>query len=838
MSSISRVPGKAALSLATKTLVALSAAVLPALAVAVVLGYVLITSVGEAKLEFERADLASRRLTEIRVLFEKEHGLIARLPAELDLKMVDRYERQLDIVDRSIAIEIAGLARGGEIVSRHTLDELRNTRRGMRETTARLLEATRSFAQTTGTELVRDWEDRAQVLRILLDSAGANAQRVIAQARMRLQASSQHAWRLTPLALLGALLSVALGIWLIRRQFIRPVTALTDHVLRIRDTGDLDLRRDEWMLARHDEIGTLSRSFDLLIAELADARHRMIAWSEAEIRTHYERLDAAINSMPLGLCMFDREQKLIIANRRYAELYGLDPGLLQAGVPLRAFLEQRAALCTDGDPADYVNKRLAVASMREPWYVTNTLRDGRIVAISHLPLANGGSIAVHQDVTEQRKAEERVAYLAHHDTLTSLANRARFREELSDALQGLGEGDTLAVICLDLDQFKAVNDTLGHPVGDMLLREVATRIQACLRPEDIAARLGGDEFAVIVMGGEPVSATTLAARIVRELGEPFTIEGHHIVVGASVGIAIAPHDGREPDHLIKNADLALYRAKEDGRGTYRFFEAGMDERMQARRALELDLRRAVAEGEFELFYQPLVRLASNEISGFEALLRWRHAERGLISPAEFVPLAEEIGLIGHIGAWVLRTACAEASEWPRDMKVAVNLSPVQFRKETVVLDVIAALGASGLSPRRLELEITESVLLQETEATLTTLNQLRGLGVRISMDDFGTGYSSLAYLRKFPFDKIKIDRSFTRELPAKADAIAIIRAVAGLGNTLGIVTTVEGVETIEQLQTVRHEGCTEVQGYLISEPRPAHELPELMRRHALGRSVA
>jgi predicted signal transduction protein with EAL and GGDEF domain len=329
---------------------------------------------------------------------------------------------------------------------------------------------------------------------------------------------------------------------------------------------------------------------------------------------------------------------------------------------------------------------------------------------------------------------------------------------------------------------------------------------------------------------QPVGATTLAARLIREISEPYVVQGHQIVIGASVGIAVAPNDGTDPDRLLKNADLALYRAKEDGRGTYRFFEAGMDAKMQARRELELDLRRALALGEFEVFYQPLINLETNRVSGCEALLRWRSPGRGLVAPGEFIPLAEEIGLIHAIGAWVLKQACTEAAGWPEDMKIAVNLSPVQFKRGTVVLDVIVALGASGLAAHRLELEITETVLLQDTEATLSILNQLRALGAHISMDDFGTGYSSLSYLRKFPFDKIKIDQSFIRNLSDRPDSIAIVRAIAGLGRTLGIATTAEGVETEEELAKVRAEGCTEVQGYLFSMPKPADELRALLRQ--------
>ncbi len=434
------------------------------------------------------------------------------------------------------------------------------------------------------------------------------------------------------------------------------------------------------------------------------------------------------------------------------------------------------------------------------------------------------------DVTERKQAEARIAYMAHHDALTDLPNRVLFNERLNELLTRVRrERESLAVHCLDLDHFKGVNDTLGHPIGDELLKTVALRLGKCLRDTDMVARLGGDEFAVIQFPlGDPNEASELATTLIEVVSKPYEVHSHEFVVGASIGIALSPGDGDTSDALLRNADMALYRAKAEGRGTAHFFEPEMDRRIQARRMLELDLRKAFANSEFELFYQPLVNLQANAVAGFEALLRWRHPERGMIAPADFIPLAEEIGLIVPLGEWVLRQACTEAMRWPPDLKVAVNLSPAQFRNRGVVQAVMTALAYSRLAASRLELEITESVLLGETEANLATLHQLRGIGVRISMDDFGTGYSSLSYLRSFPFDKIKIDRSFVKELSERPDCVAIIRAVAGLGLSLGIATTAEGVETAEQLERVRAEGCTEVQGYLFSPPRPACEIGALI----------
>jgi diguanylate cyclase (GGDEF)-like protein len=436
---------------------------------------------------------------------------------------------------------------------------------------------------------------------------------------------------------------------------------------------------------------------------------------------------------------------------------------------------------------------------------------------------------LQEETVERARAEAQITHMAHHDALTLLPNRVRFRENLKQDLLRARPEQPIAVLCLDLDDFKAVNDTLGHPIGDALLKSVAQRLTGCLHETDTVARLGGDEFAIVqVAGAQPVAATVLAQHLIESMAEPFEIEGHSVVIGTSIGIALAPNDGSDPDELLKNADMALYRAKAEGRGTYRFFEAKMDADMQARRLLEVDLRGALARNEFEVHYQALVDLNSAKLNGFEALLRWRHPQRGLVSPAQFIPLAEEIGIISPIGAWVLRQACTDAAGWPGELTVAVNLSPVQFRSKTLTLDVVAGLGASGLPARRLELEITEAIMLQDTETTLATLRELKTLGARISMDDFGTGYSSLSYLRKFPFDKIKIDQSFIRDLASRPESLAIVRAVAGLGSTLGIATTAEGVETMEQLRAVRAEGCTQVQGFLLGRPKPASLIPAML----------
>ncbi len=634
---------------------------------------------------------------------------------------------------------------------------------------------------------------------------------------------------------IGASLVAVLGALLLASAFARritePLTQLANHAAAIRKTGEMTLLSDDVAAGEYVEVERLVDSFNAMVLELADARARLIDWSKGEVQTQYERLNAAINNMPLGLCMFDAEQKLIVCNQRYAEIYGVSEEHTRPGTPLEAIQKSRLKVHADARDAERAMiQRLATIRAGKLWFSINELSDGRIISASYHPLSNGGSVATHEDITERREAELRIAHMAHHDALTGLPNRIRFREEMIEGLGRVDRGETLAVLCVDIDHFKDVNDTLGHPVGDVLLRQVSERLRNCVRASDGVARLGGDEFAVIqTAANQPVTATAMANRIIQDLAMPFDLGGHQAVIGASIGISVAPSDGSDADELLKKADMALYRAKEDGRGTYRFFEPEMDARMQRRRALELDLRKALALRQFVVHYQPLLNLESDQISGFEALVRWRHPERGMVQPNDFIPLAEETGLIGPIGNWVLNQACSDAMKWPDHFKVAVNLSPVQFNN-TLVLDVISALSKSGLAPKRLELEITEAVLMQDTDTTITMLNQLRDLGVRIVMDDFGTGYSSLGYLRKFPFDKIKIDRSFINDMDEKADSIAIVRAVAGLGATLGIATTAEGVETIEQLRQLRLEGCTEAQGFLISKPRPASELAEFLGR--------
>lgn len=557
------------------------------------------------------------------------------------------------------------------------------------------------------------------------------------------------------------------------------------------------------------------------------------AEAETKIRAHHKSLNEVLENMTQGFCRFDADHRLTIANDQFARLYSLSPHQVKVGMTPREILDLRIAKGNyhGKDPEAYLQERLECASATEESLDFHELPDGRVLAVRHRPLDDGGWLATHEDVTEFRKVEQQIAYMESFDPVTDLANRASFRTKIADVMQRGGRDEKFAVLIIDLERFKSVNDTLGHQAGDQLLKLIGKRLQGCLKDDDMIARLGGDEFAVFqASSNQPYQATVLASLMCAVMKEPFELDGHQLVTEASVGIALAPDDGNDPDQLIKNAGLALRRAKSEGRGIYRFFETGQDARMKERRALEFDMRNAINDAQFKLFYQPLMNALTEEVSGFEALLRWNHPLRGPVSPEEFIPLAEESGLIVSLGNSVIRQACEDAAKWPDPVRVAINISAAQFRSANIVNTVIQALSRSSLPANRLELEITESALLDKCESTLDTLYMLRNLGVRIAMDDFGTGYSSLSYLRSFPFDKIKLDRSFLLDIDddaKKDEALAIVRAVASLGSSLGMTTTAEGVETEQQLEMVRAEGYNEIQGFYYSKPRPAEEILEV-----------
>jgi diguanylate cyclase (GGDEF)-like protein len=567
---------------------------------------------------------------------------------------------------------------------------------------------------------------------------------------------------------------------------------------------------------------------------------RRFAGAEREILKHTRRFEIAINNMQQGLCMFDGEDRLIVCNQRYAEMYAMPGELVRPGAEWRDIVAHRLTVFGYRDLAfdDILAEHQGADLAKSETAISRTLGDGRTILIRRQPIKEGGWVATHEDITERRKAEEQLSLMARHDALTGLANRVLFQERMEEAVVALEAGRVFAVLCIDLDHFKETNDALGHAVGDALLREVGARLRTCVTINDTVARIGGDEFAIVQIGiAGADDSGDLAQRLLNVLAQPYEIEGHQINISASIGIALAPRDESSGAPLLRLADIALYSAKAAGRHTWRFFEAVMDWELQCRRQLEIDLRKALAKEEFEVYFQPVNDAKSKSIRGFEALVRWRHPLRGMISPADFIPLAEETGLIVALGEWVLRTACTEATRWPANVHVSVNLSACQFKAGNLSDTIRRALADSGLSARRLELEITESVLLDRSGDNLSILHELRGLGVKIAMDDFGTGYSSLSYLRGFPFDKIKIDQSFVRNVDQR-DAREIAKAIAALGLTLGMITTAEGVETQDHLDKMIEYGCIEVQGYLFSRPVPASHVPGLLKTFNKAARVA
>ena len=537
----------------------------------------------------------------------------------------------------------------------------------------------------------------------------------------------------------------------------------------------------------------------------------------------HRNLKIALTYMSQGLALYDAEGALILANRRLSEMCGVSCEQVRVGMSIAEVME---AIGFGHRRAKRVEQRIHAISPDDQMDQTfEEVGDAHVISIATRPMPDGGWVMTFEDVTERRKAEVQLAYMAHHDALTGLPNRTYFHERLHQATVQAKRGTAFVLMSLDMNGFKTVNDTLGHAAGDELLRAVAQRLRSCVRESDTVARLGGDEFAVIQTGPkEDGDAVVLAKRLIHALGQPYVLHGQQVVSGCSIGMTIAPKDGVDADDLMKKADMALYRAKKETELRYSFFEPELDTRMESRRMLEQDLRQALVRDEFRLYYQPVVDATTSRVTSYEALVRWVHPTRGTVSPADFIPLAEETGLIVPIGEWVARAACKEAATWADEVKVAVNLSPAQFKSGRLVEMIGDALSFSGLEASRLELEITESVLLQNSEATLKALHQLRELGVRIALDDFGTGYSSLSYLRSFPFDKLKIDRSFVQDLPESRSARAIVQAIAALGSSFNMAITAEGVEKAEQMEYLRGEGCDELQGFYLSKPKPIEEL--------------
>jgi diguanylate cyclase (GGDEF)-like protein len=543
------------------------------------------------------------------------------------------------------------------------------------------------------------------------------------------------------------------------------------------------------------------------------------------------QFDTALNNMPHGLCMFGNDGRLAVMNHRFSDMMRLSDDLVQRG----ASAPDIVAACVSAGSISAASGMLIVSEIdnSQVGYITTadpTSASGRALSWTFQPMAEGGTVVLLEDITERRNAEARISHLARYDELTALPNRVNFRDEIERLLAISHDAARLsALLFVDLDQFKQVNDTLGHPCGDELLCAVADRLREMLRPEDFVARFGGDEFVVFQQNiKSDEDAAGLARRIVDRLSERYEIDNHLVEIGASVGIAMTSPPGISADTLLKNADMALYRAKADGRGTYCFFREEMALTVEARRILELDIRKALANEEFELFYQPLVNLKSGRISTCEALLRWNHPVRGTVSPIDIIPVAEDMGLIVDLGRWILRKACMEAMKWPEAVSVAVNFSPQQFHQRDVLSEVRYALEVSGLPADRLEIEITESSLLRNTQWTHDALSQLHAAGVRISLDDFGTGYSSLSYLHNFPLQKVKIDRSFLEGIDSDRP-LTLLRGVARLSADLGMSVVVEGIETNEQLELIGADGTvTEAQGYLFSRPVPAARVRQLL----------
>ena len=553
-----------------------------------------------------------------------------------------------------------------------------------------------------------------------------------------------------------------------------------------------------------------------------------LAALNAALSEQIRLFEGALQNMNQGLCMFDAQSRLVVSNKRYRDIFNIPQDMVLTGMAQHAIcsaLVARGLYSPEVTVAEIERSTRAALQAAEPAPITRELCDGRTLAINHRVMDGGGWVSTFEDITEQRRSAERIAHLAHHDALTDLANTRAMRQGYRDLIAAQNdERPLLAMYYIDLDRFKFVNDTYGHAAGDELLQEVAARLRRNTRRGDVVARLGGDEFALVHRVVDAAAATSTAQRLVNVLSEPFDLASGRVHTGASIGLAIRAVQDLDMDPLLHDADLALRHSKTEGRGVFSVFEASMSEAFEARRQIEADLQAALAADQFELHYQTLVDARDGHVACVEALVRWRHPTRGLVPPLSFIPLAEETGLILPLGRWVLERACRDALAWPESVDVAVNVSSVQMRQKGFGAEVLAVLAETGLAAARLEVEITETSLLEESEATRENLATLHGAGIRIAMDDFGTGYSSLSYLRRFPIDKIKIDRSFMSEAETSADARAIIRAVAGLGVSLGITTVVEGVETAQQLELARAEGVGQVQGYLLGRPQPQASL--------------
>ncbi len=755
--------------------------------------------------------------TDLGLLLEKHRRIIELAPLEFDREQLRKDKRTSEEISGEFTRRIERAGRGLADRVATSLPEL--VRQGRI-----VLHMAENFAQDKAVEAVdryvrtaTELNDQIQVYRAER-LAIANKQATDLERLGRLLVLCVSTIAVAALLLIGPLCFCVI------RSVVSRLNSITVAMVRLaRNDTTVAIQG----LSDGDEIGQMARAVQVFKANAITLLDQKSRFEQLNLW-----LDIALNNMARGLSMFDANERLVVCNANYARMYDLPNDLTRPGAQFSDIIACRLPRISQSDrdnsPGErqYVQKLAArVAAHPVESRFSQHLVDGRIIDVSVKPIESGGWVALHEDVTEQRRVADSIFRLARQDALTGLVNRLGFREHLDRAVATIEQDEPFALLCIDLDRFKEVNDTLGHPVGDALLKVVAMRLQETARRNDIVARLGGDEFAIIQIGARTDGdVVALADRVIDAVRAPCQILGHRIDVGATVGIAMAPRDAATADDLLRNSDMALYRAKSEGRGRFCIFDPAMETGLRARRTLQADLVQAIVQGQFELYYQPIIGLDRRAVSGTEALIRWRHPTRGMVSPADFIPLAEDTGAIVAIGAWALKTACHAAASWPGGIKVAVNLSVAQFGGPDLVEIVRDALEGSGLPPHRLELEVTESLLLDDNASAIEILHGLRGLGVRIALDDFGTGYSSLSYLRSFPFDKIKIDQSFVRDLSQRRDCVAIVGAVAQLAKSLEMATVAEGVETEDHLEKVRAAGCTEVQGYLFSKPVPASEI--------------
>ena len=777
-----------------------------------------VSRAGETAVDIRhRVQTEIMQVNEFELLLERHRRIVESAPVELDRdKIAEMAHRAHDVIDEMSNNAPKAGENGVAPLSDRLVDLAKEGERA--------LELAANYAQAAAIEQVEAYVKIARAIQSEITRYKAEQLTRIDRDVAGLMASGTVLTHWVALGSLAALVLIGPFSLMVTRQIVRRLAGMTKTMLRLA-ANDTSVHVSGTRYP--DELGDMARAMGVFKANAI-----ALLAKQGEIETLNQRFEFALDNMSRGLSMFDREQRLIVCNSRYRELYRLPAQLVQQGTKFDEILAARIAAGTGrigetvgGTRLSWPFDRPERAGKSEVIALSHDLSDGRTIQIAYQPLAGGGWVALHEDVTQARLQDARIERLAHFDSVTGIANRYSFKERLDQAFAEITAGGAFAVHWIDLDRFKEVNDTFGHPAGDALLAQVAARLANAVRDEDFVARLGGDEFAVVQKNThDEAEADPLARRLIKVLSDPYMVGSQRMEIGASIGVVIAPAHGDTAADLIRNADIALYHAKALGRGCHVMFQAALIEELQARRGLEADLLEALRMGGFDMHYQPILDLGRGEVVVCEALMRWTHPVRGSVSPAVFIPLAEEIGAICELGAFALLRACNDAIAWDSGIKVAVNLSAVQFADGGLLQTVIDVLNQTGLHPGRLELEITETVLMADDAATIETLERLRALGISIALDDFGTGFSSLNYLRRFPFDKIKIDQSFIRDLPSRVECVAIVRAISELAKTLGMETVAEGVETSDHLQRVTVAGCNAVQGYLISRPVAREQL--------------